>query len=691
MLAATVRVTRDLDHAEECAQEAFAAALVDWPRNGVPASPGAWLMTVAKRRARARQAAAAPSAASAARSIGDLLRRPVRLFGRDAELEALLGFATDLDGPVLLHVHGLPGIGKSALLAAAAARLEAGGTPCRLIDGRLVEPTAQGILDALGAPVDGGALLIDHYDALRLLDGWFRTVFLPSLPATVRVVLAGVEPLGAPWTLETGWASLVRTRTIGPVTADAADQILQDLGVDPHLRPALIERAHGHPLALLMLAETRAEGTTAEAALLPLSRAVLAHSEDLRSWLEAASSVRRLTQPMLRALGCPEPEAVYLRLEASPLMEPLEDGLSMREPVRRAVASAFRASDPDSFRRCRTVAWRYVRSDLRQAPDRRARWRATADTLFLVDEPSVRQAFFPDAAPPAGWEPARPEHRDPVLEMVRRHRTPAEAERMSIWWRHAREAFFVLPGERGPEAFYVLGRMEHLARVTADPVAAAWREHLAEAPLPKGQTALFSRTFVTARMGIEPSPEQAGAWLDVKRSYLELHPSLRRVYLSVSPREGALYAGALHRLGFEPMRGRLGGQGQVALDAAENEGYLLDMGPASLEGWFARLLGLELQAPEAGFLDLAGRRLLLPDGEPVDLTRKEFELLQFLAATPGVVRSRDEILEQVWGLSYGAGSNVVDAVVTGVRRKLGPMLAPRLQSVRGVGYRLSAD
>lgn len=51
VLAATVRVTRDLDRAEECAQEAFAAALVDWPKNGVPASPGGWLTTAARRRA----------------------------------------------------------------------------------------------------------------------------------------------------------------------------------------------------------------------------------------------------------------------------------------------------------------------------------------------------------------------------------------------------------------------------------------------------------------------------------------------------------------------------------------------------------------------------------------------------------------------------------------------------------------
>jgi len=51
VLAATVRVARDLDLAEECAQDAFARALTAWPQTGVPARPGAWLTTVARRRA----------------------------------------------------------------------------------------------------------------------------------------------------------------------------------------------------------------------------------------------------------------------------------------------------------------------------------------------------------------------------------------------------------------------------------------------------------------------------------------------------------------------------------------------------------------------------------------------------------------------------------------------------------------
>ncbi|SDX83637.1 RNA polymerase sigma-70 factor, ECF subfamily [Amycolatopsis xylanica] len=51
VLAATARVTRDFDLAEECVQEAYLSALEAWERDGVPASPGAWLTTAARRRA----------------------------------------------------------------------------------------------------------------------------------------------------------------------------------------------------------------------------------------------------------------------------------------------------------------------------------------------------------------------------------------------------------------------------------------------------------------------------------------------------------------------------------------------------------------------------------------------------------------------------------------------------------------
>ena len=82
VLAATVRVTRDLDVAEECAQDAFAAALTDWRTHGIPARPGAWLTTAAKRRALnvappPRRGAPVPAAAGRGRGRARA-RRPAR-------------------------------------------------------------------------------------------------------------------------------------------------------------------------------------------------------------------------------------------------------------------------------------------------------------------------------------------------------------------------------------------------------------------------------------------------------------------------------------------------------------------------------------------------------------------------------------------------------------------------------------
>ena len=54
VLATLIGVTRDWDLAEDCAQEAFTAAVTDWTRNGIPERPGAWLTTTARNRARDR-------------------------------------------------------------------------------------------------------------------------------------------------------------------------------------------------------------------------------------------------------------------------------------------------------------------------------------------------------------------------------------------------------------------------------------------------------------------------------------------------------------------------------------------------------------------------------------------------------------------------------------------------------------
>ena len=78
---------------------------------------------------------------------------------------------------------------------------------------------------------------------------------------------------------------------------------------------------------------------------------------------------------------------------------------------------------------------------------------------------------------------------------------------------------------------------------------------------------------------------------------------------------------------------------------------------------------------------------VLLDGEPLELTYKEFELFKFLAGHPGRVFSRDQLLNQVWGYNFIGGTRTVDVHVRRLRAKLGPKYASLIETVRNVGYK----
>ncbi|BCB73800.1 response regulator transcription factor [Phytohabitans flavus] len=79
------------------------------------------------------------------------------------------------------------------------------------------------------------------------------------------------------------------------------------------------------------------------------------------------------------------------------------------------------------------------------------------------------------------------------------------------------------------------------------------------------------------------------------------------------------------------------------------------------------------------------RRTVTADGQPVELTAREFLLAETLMRHPGQVLSREQLLDRVWGLAHDPSSNVVDVYIGYLRRKLGQEL---IHTVRGVGYRL---
>lgn len=80
------------------------------------------------------------------------------------------------------------------------------------------------------------------------------------------------------------------------------------------------------------------------------------------------------------------------------------------------------------------------------------------------------------------------------------------------------------------------------------------------------------------------------------------------------------------------------------------------------------------------------RHVVTVDREPLDLTLTEFGILQYLAARPGFVRTRDQIIAAVHGKSTVLSSRTVDVHITALRRKLGTT-GDAIETVRGVGYR----
>jgi two-component system OmpR family response regulator len=145
----------------------------------------------------------------------------------------------------------------------------------------------------------------------------------------------------------------------------------------------------------------------------------------------------------------------------------------------------------------------------------------------------------------------------------------------------------------------------------------------------------------------------------------------------------------------------------TARDAIEDRIRGLDAGaddylvkPFAFGELLARLRALVRRGPSerAPVLEVGDVRLdpaahtVTRGGAPVDLTTREFALLEFLMRHPGQAVSRTRILEHVWDLNFGEFSNVVDVYVGYLRRKLEePFGRPLIRTVRGVGYALETE
>ena len=653
-----------------------------------------------------------PANRAASARLGDLVaERATRTFaGRKNELAQLLE-ALGNSGPAIVHLHGIAGIGKSRLISAFAERARDHNASFILLDCRSVEPTERGFLRAIAARLGKNSssleqvlkalsgvgtrvvLALDHYEVLRLLDSWLRQNFIPSLPSTVRLVLADREPPAAAWAAAPGWQGLFRAIELDSLSGDEAASLLTCLGI-PQARAAKINRlAQGHPLALTLAASALAHRQDPEFEDLAIHRVIheltqlyLAEIADpvTRQVLETVSVLRRVTLSLLRAMlpDLPAQDA-FARLQALPFVTITLDGLHIHDAVKQVVATALRSSDPSKYRDYRRAAWSQLRTELASAPASDL-WRYTADMLYLLQNPGVRDAFFAVGAPVYGVEPARPQDGPAIRDIAQRYEGAEALRHLSAWWTSAPETFSVVRDQAGKTVgFYCLCSAVNVPEDLrqSDPLVGAWADHLEQDPLPENETALFLRRWLSEGEGELPSAIQAAAWLDIKRTYLALRPNLRRVYTVLH--DLGPYAQVAQTLGFVPLPAA-----GVTLDNRSYSTVMLDFGPASVDGWLARLVAAELGMPSSEMLDLEARELII-EGQRVALTKLEFSVLQYLLQREGKAVAREALIHDVWGHKYDVGSNVVDAVIKALRKKLGAK-SDLIETVPGFGYKFKA-
>jgi DNA-binding CsgD family transcriptional regulator len=559
-----------------------------------------------------------------------------------AEQRSRLAALLAPDGPAVVFVHGPGGIGKTALVTGTLASL-----PLKpvFLDGRQIEPTAPGALAAVGSALDVPAppstvaaaraisdaavdvLVVDSFERLNLLDGWMRNELICELPASVMVVLVGRRGPNVAWRTAPGWRNLLAELVVGPMTANDVDLLLSSYRLEAGDAERIRGFARGHPLAVVLAAEAFARrpgllldsGGPADAVEELFSVILDDLPPEDRATVESVSVLRRVTRPLLAAVveGQDVDEA-WRTLQRLPFTATTTAGLELSGVAAPVVLEALELRDPLQVRALRARAARAIVESLSVGLD----WQSTADLLHLVQNPLIRNAYAPMGMLQHPVEAARDEDRTAIVAIAERFTGEDDAKLVEQWWSTRRDTFNVVRGATGDVAGFsataILGSPPELP--SDDPVVQAVTGNLQASPMPLDATAVVFRWALGNRHGERPSPEVAALVVDLKRTYLELRATLRRVYTVIADWPAA--APVLQVMGFNSLQ-------PVEIGARQFVLACLDFGPGGVNAWIGRHVLTEQTAPASAS---AGRDTSQPQ-EPalLTLTAREQEVLALLA------------------------------------------------------------
>jgi hypothetical protein len=293
----------------------------------------------------------------------------------------------------VLFMHGPGGIGKSALLREIARRARIRRRDVRIVDGRLLEPSARALAEACGGPDggDGPVILIDSFEQISALAGMLRDQVLPALSADALVIIAGRARPGATW-FRDGWEHVVHVLELSPLSDGDAEELLARYGIGVDAGARLRAWAKGSPLALHVAAAAAKEPLLGpqDLASAVASRLVGDDLADVDAEVIAVAAIARAVDERLIAAVLPHQASgpAFRHLRELSVVEPYGTRIALHDLVREAIIDDLRQRDRDTYRRLvgriadhlheRVVAGEYQLLD---------------DLLGLFEDPLIRAAY----------------------------------------------------------------------------------------------------------------------------------------------------------------------------------------------------------------------------------------------------------------------------------------------------------
>ncbi len=474
--------------------------------------------------------------------------------GRRDEISQFRDVLGAADGRIW-WIFGPGGIGKSRLLSVLAGEAEKAG--CRVVNADLRSTDgSRGQLAAIGDEVACGGpgrvvAVLDAVDSVEAIEDWLEADFLPRLPSGTVVVLASRQTPSVHWRSSPIWSAILEMVPVRALPPADAQQLLALFGVPSDVAPQLAELAHGHPLALQLLADAVGDGSdsTVPDALdetPDLVANMLAHlvadvpDEAHRSAVEVAAVARATTRGLIREVTGPDcADAIYDWLTRRPWIDRIPGGVCPHDLARDVINVDLRSNDPDRYRTTFEAVRNHVLAPERLADDP---IRAAHDYLYMHRfQSAMRQAWDWSSFGRTDATPFHPDDRDVMAELVGDCYGPATVPVLDHWLMRQPQGFVVLRSSDGVVGFASVFVIDEPTDedLRADPsLAAVWDRARVRGRPRGGETMGFFRFVCDRHAGTLPPSPTYNAVTVHAGAYWFTTPTLSLDYI-IKPKDGS--------------------------------------------------------------------------------------------------------------------------------------------------------